>query len=192
MRYFFIIIFSAAIFSACDLFETRDAERPNQPRSNFQQAATPEILISNLINSFIDKNTENYLANFVDSSFSDKDFVFSPSVASISLFPALSDGWSKKSEEQYFNTLMSRIPENSSIVLSFIDPTQSQQGDSLFYNSQYSISISFIDENIPENYQGELQFRMIRDSRNVWVIYFWQDNKNSDLPSWSELKGRFY
>jgi hypothetical protein len=37
-----------------------------------------------------------------------------------------------------------------------------------------------------------LKFSMIRDSRLIWSIYLWQDIKSTQLPSWSELKGRLY
>jgi len=47
-------------------------------------------------------------------------------------------------------------------------------------------------ETEPKDYQGDLRFNMVRDSRSIWVIYYWQDTKSTALPSWSELKGKFY
>ncbi|MEO8399746.1 MAG: hypothetical protein ABI550_08045, partial [Ignavibacteriaceae bacterium] len=176
----------------CDLFGTRSAEEPDLPRSNFEPAVTTDILIQNLINSFSDKSVENYLACFSDSSFTDKTFLFSPSGGAVSQFPSLSDNWGRKNEEQYFNNLKTKVTENSSMVLELFNVKTSPQFDSLIYTASYSLTVPLTDESIPEHYEGDLKFSMIRDARSVWVIYFWQDTKSSDTPSWSELKGRFY
>ncbi len=192
MKFIISIGLFVLILSGCDLFETRDAEIPDQPRSNFQSAVTPQILIQNLIYSLQDKNVENYLACFSDPSFIDKVYKFSPSSGASSQFPSLANDWSRKDEEQYFNNMKSKIPENLPVTLILSNTVSSPQGDSLLYSASYSLNVPHNDANIPRDYQGDLQFSMIRDSRSVWAIYYWQDTKNSDLPSWSELKGRFY
>jgi len=189
-HYFFIIILLTV--SGCDLFTTRTAEPPNQPRSNYQQAVTPDLLIQNLINSLADKDVVNYLMCFSDTSYSQKVFTFSPSSSSLSQFPALGDNWGVKNEEQYFNNMISKVPANSQIVLTISNPTMSPQGDSVFYSASYFLNVPATDPNLPQNYQGDLKFNMIRDSRSIWTIYYWQDSKSGSLPSWSELKGRTY
>ncbi len=187
----FAILFAVLIYG-CDLFTTRSAETPNQPRSNYQQAVTPDILVSNLINSLSDKNVENYLSCLSDSSYAQKSFVFSPSSGAQSQFPALSENWGKKNEEQYFNNLKAKVSQNLPITLTLSNVSESPQGDSLIYTASYFLNVPTTDSNFPQNYQGALRFDMIRDSRSIWSIYYWQDNKNSGLPSWSELKGRTY
>ncbi len=183
---FIILIF---VFVGCG---TRDAEIPTQPGTIFQPATTPEILISNFKNSLDDKNVVNYINCLSDSNFTDRSFYFSPSGSAISQFPSLADDWDVKHEEQYFNNLMSKVLDNAAITLNIFNINSSQFSDSLIYSAGYTITVPLTDKSIPENYQGDLKFTMIRDSRSVWVIYNWQDTKNSDLPSWSELKGRFY
>ena len=42
------IILIALSFTACDLFTTRNAENPDQTRSNFQPPVEPAIVIENL------------------------------------------------------------------------------------------------------------------------------------------------
>ena len=79
MKSFVTIFFFILLLTSCDLFDTRDAEPPDETRSNFRQAIEPEIVIENMINSFADKNVQNYLACFVDSSFIQRNFIFSPS-----------------------------------------------------------------------------------------------------------------
>ncbi|NWF49569.1 MAG: hypothetical protein HXY49_03410 [Ignavibacteriaceae bacterium] len=177
--------------SSCDLFTTRNAETPDQPRDDFQPPLEPAAVIQNLIFAFKDKNVENYLSCFADSSFAGRSFRFSPSSGATLNYPFLAEDWSKKDEEQYFRNLIQKIPADFPASLSFSNVSSSPQGDSLIYTATYSINLPN-DGSIPENYLGDLKFSMIRDSRSFWVVYFWQDIKNPDFPSWSEMKGRNY
>lgn len=187
-----VFIIASLFISGCDLFTTRDAEPPQKPRSDYQTAFTPEILISNLINSLKDKDIENYLSSLSDSSFTDKIFSFFPSSEALSQFPALGDNWSKKNESQYLNNLKVKIPDELPITLILSNSSSSVHGDSITFVASYSLNVPLNETTIPTNYQGELIFELVRDSRFVWSIYFWRDIKRSDSPSWSELKGRFY
>ena len=189
MKLVAIILLSLAL-SGCDLFSTRPAEQPNLPRSNFQQAVTPQVLIENLINSFKDKNVEDYLACLSDSSFTKKKFRFVPSSSSLSQFPS---EWSVKSEELYFNNVTAKVSENTAITLSLTDENYSPQGDSVIYTASYSIDVPSVDPNMPKTYEGSLRFYIITDSRSVYSIDYWQDySQNNNFPTWSELKWRNY
>ncbi len=191
MKFVIIYIMCALTFAGCDLVQTRNAEAPNQPRSNYEQAVTPQLLISNLVNSLKDKDVQNYINCLVDSSFSNKKFLFSPSSGALSQYPFLMTDWNIKNEEQYFQNLITKVSQQSLITLSLSNEQYSPQGDSLIYTATYSINVPN-EESEPKDYQGDLRFNMVRDSRSVWVIYFWQDTKSTALPSWSELKGKFY
>ncbi len=180
------------LFNGCDLFTTRNAEPPEKPRSDFQSAVTPEILISNLINSLKDKDVENYLACLSDPSFTSKVFTFLPSSEALSQFPALGDNWGRSNESQYLRNLRVKVPDALPITLIITNSSSSSHGDSLTFTASYSLNVPHNDLSIPSNYQGELIFELVRDSRSVWSIYFWRDIKRADSPSWSELKGRFY
>jgi hypothetical protein len=192
MKIYLFISLSLFCFIGCDLLTTRDAQPPGNPRSNYQSPVTPEILIDNLINSFKDKNVENYTASFSDTSFTSKRFVFVPSSGAAAQFPSLSSDWNLFDEEQYFRNMISKVSDDLPITLIFSNTEYSPQGDSLIFGSSYSINVPHGQLDLPTDYQGELRFTMIRDSRSIWSISFWQDNKSSNLPSWSELKGRFY
>lgn len=191
MRFIFVILF-LFFLSGCDIFSTREVEPPNQSRANYQTPVTPELLIQNLINSLTDKNLENYLLSFSDPNFTNRVFTFSASSSALSQFPALANNWGVRNEEQYFNNLISKVQKDQPITLNLTNISSSPQGDSLFYTASYFINIPNISAEIQSNYQGELSFSLIRDSRAIWTIYFWQDTKNSNLLSWSELKGRLY
>ena len=191
MKFIIIYILLSLVFTGCDLVQTRNAESPNQPRSNYEQAVTPQMLVSNLINSLNDKDVQNYINCLVDSAFSGKKFLFSPSSGALSQYPFLITDWNLKDEEQYLQNLITKVSPQSPITLSLSNELYSPLGDSLVYTATYSISVPN-EESEPADYQGDLRFNMVRDDRSVWVIYFWQDTKSTGLPSWSELKGKFY
>jgi len=56
MKFIYLILIIVLI-NSCDIFETRDAQLPDEIRSNYTTPSERIILIQNLINSFSDKNT---------------------------------------------------------------------------------------------------------------------------------------
>jgi len=186
-----LLIVFCFIIAGCDIFNTRDAEKPTQPRSDFEPAATVDILIQNLVNSLKDRDVTNYLSCLSDTSFTDKKFNFSPSNEAASTYPTLMD-WNRRNEEQYFTNMSIKVSSNSQIVLTLNENSRNNFGDSTFYTASYSLNLPFVNsssEIIPQIYEGTLTFKMVRDSRSVWSIYYWQDNKTGIKQSWSDLKG---
>lgn len=187
---FLLLLFFTLSFFGCDLFQTRTAQPPNQPRSDYQPPATVDDLISNFKNAIVDLNTQNYVASFSDSNFTAQIYHFYASNQALSLYPALSDNWGVQKEMQYFNSLTTKVKSNAKITISLNEISRNTLADSVIYTASYVLNIPFSDPNTPEDYQGDLTFKMVRDSRSFWVIYSWQDNKNTNLPSWSDLKGQ--
>lgn len=188
----FYLIIILLIVSSCDLFNTREPEDPDQNRANFQPPKEPSIVIQNLVNSFADKNTQNYIACFVDTIFSDKEFVFIPSSEAASTYGFLLQDWGLDDERQYFNSVITKVPKELPINLTFSDETYSSaSGDTITYTANYFLNVPH-NSTEPKNYSGNLQFNMVRDNKSDWSIYFWKDTRSSNLPSWSELKGIFY
>ena len=183
-----LLLFSAV---SCDIFETRDAEPPDGPRSNYQSAISPEILIQNLINSFADKDVVNYQNTFV-TDLSNRVFSFVPSSTALSRFQNLWQSWNIDDEVQYFNNMKTSVPDELPISLSLSVSPESFSifGDSLKYNSEYFISVPQRNSE-PLIFQGNLELSMAIVS-TVWLVYFWKDNAVEDNPSWSDLKGSAY
>jgi hypothetical protein len=184
-----LLLFSAV---GCDIFETRDAEPPDQQRSNYVPATSPEILIQNLIDSFADKDVVNYKNTFV-TGLSNRDFTFVPSSTALSRFQNLWPTWDIDAEVQYFNNMKTSVPDELPVLLSGLSLSPesfSIFGDSLKYNSEYFISVPQINSE-PLIFQGNLELSMINVS-TVWLVYFWKDNAIEDNPSWSDLKGSVY
>jgi len=194
MKKIFFLTIILLPLSACDLFTTRDAENPDQTRSNFQPPVEPAIVIENLKSSLSDKNVQNYIACFVDTIFADQTYNFSASSEVISLYQIFVQGWGLNEERRYFSSVTNRVPVDFPISLSLSNENYSSlSGDSLVYSATYSLNLPVSSSDpVPQNYAGNLQFNMLRDSRSEWVIYFWKDTKSESLPSWSELKGSFY
>lgn len=190
MKYYYFLILLMSVTS-CDLLSTRDPEDPSSTRSNFAAATTPEILFQNMVESFREKIVENYMACFVDPAFLDVEYNFIPSAGSASQFSVLND-WSVDLEQQYFSNVRSIVLENSPIGLELSNEIANLSGESAIYQFDYILTVPTSDASIPTNYEGNVQFRINLDSRQIWVITEWQDTQRENLPSWSELKGRFY
>ncbi|MBI5663244.1 MULTISPECIES: hypothetical protein [Ignavibacterium] len=190
IKIFLLVIVFA--LNGCDLFTARDPEKPAENRSNFLPPKEPATVIENLKNSFIDKNSQNYIACFVDTIFVNKQFVFMPSSEAASTYAFLTQDWGLDDERRYFNSVIAKVPKDFPMTLTLSDESYSSlSGDTLVYSANYFINIPHSSSE-PKNYSGNLQFNMIRDSRSDWSIYFWKDTRSSSLPSWSEMKGIFY
>lgn len=186
-----IILLGLLLLTACDIFETRDAEDPEESRSNYTTPSEPEILIQNLIYSFSDKDADNYVKSFTDPAFSNKVFFFLPTSSALQTWSNLWIDWNVDKEFQYFQNLVTAAPEDLPVTLSFTNEIYSPLGDSLNYTSEYFISVPQLNAE-PLNYRGNIKFGMVRDMRDTWAIYFWQDNAISESQSWSDLKGISY
>ena len=190
MKYI-ISIFVLFYFTSCDIFETREAESPNQSRSNYQPAVSPETLVQNLINSFADKDVVSYQNSFV-TGLSNKEFSFIPSSSASLRFQSIWETWDVDSEVAYFNNMKSSVPPELpiSLSLSLLPESFSRFGDSLKYTSEYSIGVPQLNgESLI--YQGNLEISMI-NANTIWMIYYWKDNAIEDQQSWSDLKGISY
>lgn len=189
MKVILFISILLILFYGCDIFSTRNGEPPTEPSTNLPQAFERETLINNFILSYRDKLIQDYTNCFSDSVFTNRNFTFIPSSEASSQYPALND-WDLKSEENFFRNLLA-ASQDISILLELTNESFSSQGDSLIYTASYILTIPFTVSGIPQNYQGDLLFYIVQDNRLIWRIYFWQDFKSGDLPSASELKGRF-
>ena len=175
--------------SACDLFQVRDPQDPKEPKSSSRVPFEPKDVIQNLINSFKDKNPNDYKKNFSTGlPLVNRDFFFVPSGNVVSSFPT---DWYVDEEFQYFNNVVSRSPQDIPITLSFTDEVFDIRADSSIYSAKYFLSLPVLNSE-PRVFQGSLKFTMTTDINAAWVIYFWEDIADQESKSWSELKIAFY
>ena len=190
------------ILTGCDaIFGTREPELPKDDisRSLWQQPTSPGIVLLNLKNAFIERNEENYLRSLVNSTTSERVFVYIPSQESAISNPGAFEGWGLNEERVYINLLFSEtsLPEG---VLSSLEFTRFEEpsipSDSALFEEIYELALEHTLENVPTKMMGIAKFRMARGNDASWSIYRWEDitfSSESDtlnLPTWSELKAR--
>ena len=177
------------ILQACDIFESREPENPNETKSSYRVPVEPTDVIENLKNSFKDRNSNDYKKNFSSGSpLVDRNFYFVPSNNVINNFPT---DWTIAQEFQYFNNLVIRVPQDIPITLTFSDEQYELQADSSVYSAKYFISVP-VQNSVSIIYEGNLRFIMTTDINSAWVIYYWEDIATQASKSWSELKFEFY
>lgn len=194
MKYLIVILISL-IFS-CSPFETRTPEEPDSGSSNFIPPTSPDIVISNLIESITSKNIENYALCFNSSQDAeDVYFVFYPSSDAINKFPNIFSSWTIDDEKRYFLSVVSILPDNIKPQIMFNSPEfESITPDSAIYVTDYELIVPN-NENFPENYYGHLQFTLVPESNSYWRIKRWIDTMNSKSDTsqtWSTLKAFMY
>ncbi len=176
------------ILLACDIFESREPESPDESKSSYRVPVEPTDVIENLKNSFGDKNSNDYKKNFSSGSpLVDRNFYFLPSSNDLNIIPA---DWTVAQEFQYFNNLVIQVPQEIPISLTLTDEQYDLQADSAIYAAKYSISVP-IQNSTPVIYSGNLRFVMTTDINSAWVIYYWEDIANQGLKSWSNLKSEY-
>ena len=185
------LIFIAAIFlSGCDLFETREVEKPISSGSSYQAPTTPAILFENLVNSLSEKVLENYMDCFVDSAYLSREYKYTPASGAVAQFQTLND-WDLSAERSYLNNVIASV-ENSSIALELSNEESTLYGDYAYYYYDYELDVPFDGASGTEVYKGSVRFTVYEDSRNYWVITEWEDIQSGDNASWSTLRGSFY
>ncbi len=180
------------IFQGCDILSTRTPEKPSESGSSFVPPTSPSIVIDNLTNAIRDRNTENYIKCFVDSTFSQYSFSFQATQSAQTASGPLFRDWNLVSERAYFENLRARVPTGGESTLILTDAKfESIQADSAIYTAAYTLIVQHTVQNIPQEARGMLLFVLSVDRNNNWAIHRWIDNKTGDYFSWSDLKARF-
>jgi hypothetical protein len=183
--------------SACDLFNTRDPEDPNGGRDGFQPPTSAQIVINNFINSVQDKNKTNYLACFADTNAGDpRMYEYLASSDAYVQYPTIFDDWTKFSEDQYFNTMISLLEDESKPKLTLRNRNTFDilLSDSAVLITEYILELEHNTEGLEKTFGGTLQLTLYPNDNNFWAISRWSDNKQSSElkveASWSILKAR--
>lgn len=181
-------------FIACENpFTTREPEPPEQNTSNFISPSSPEIVFTNLQIALSERNVENYMRCFVDTTRSDKRFEFVPDQGVATRNPGIFSNWNLESERRYLVQLFQATPKDSTLNLKFPDGRFERGADIATVTQEYAMNIHprREGENIPTTIAGESKFWLERNETGDWAIYRWEDLANGTDPSWSELKALF-
>ncbi len=190
-KFNFAFIAACIALASCGLFEVRNVQTPNQPRSTFIQPTSPDLVISNLNFAIAEKNVENYMKCFVDSAFSPRRFAFFPDAVSFNSYPVFRT-WNLSSERLYYTNLVNLTNENSSSNL-FLSEIMITSGiDSAVVDSDYILVYDHNRTSIAKTSRGKLRFIMSPDDRSLWSIHAWYDFiEQTGDTTWSNLKANF-
>ncbi len=191
-----VVLITTFFLVSCDMFSTREPELPSSGKSTFIPATEPNIVIENFKNALLEKNTDNYVSCFADTTSKSKtSFSYVASGAGLAAFPSTFDYWGIDSERRYFNSLIGNIHSDLSILLvlsstklDFVSP------DSTLFIADYQLQTPHNITDLPKEFRGSLQFTLSKQSNGLWTINRWIDNnpKLTDTVtySWSILKAR--
>jgi hypothetical protein len=185
--YLYIILVLS--FASCNLFTPRDAEEPTEDISNFQPPITADIVIENLTNSIIERNSINYSQCFGGNNL---EYNFIPAAEVQANYPSIFSWWDIASEKSYFDNLIIQTDKYSASSVTFANVIrQSTTSDSIIYQASYNLNFEHSATDVPKVAIGNLQFSIKRDRNNNWYITRWTDFKIQNQFSWSDLKVRF-
>lgn len=193
----------AFFFHNCtDLFSTREdkVERPDSGSASgiFEEATSPEIVLTNLSRALEQKNVSKYMESFSDPmDFPGKSFRF---IGDANFQDQLSERWTYTDEQNYFNNVVFNESGKSPIIrFSYVDslPRMTPINLLAFDDSvetdffKYQLIIELQDTT--KLYTGLSRFKLFKSSETAneaWYIYNWVDRAlNEELEkSWTYLK----
>jgi len=173
---------------------TRTPEEPSGDRGTYEPPTSPLIVIDNLRNAVIEKNTQNYMLCLADPTRSSADFVLEPSAEVGARYQAVFASWSADKERQAFLSMTSRLPLDQRPNLQF---TNSQVAfsspDSLVWVSDYELSVQLNISTLPSLLTGTMALTILPEKSGLWSIARWRDAKrpgDTVESTWSLLKGQ--
>lgn len=194
MRYLFIILLPL-LLNSCDLFSTRNPERPDTGGTGYIPPTSYDLVIANLKNSIKERNLNNYLLCFSDSSFTGiSQFEYIADPQSSAQFQGIFSEWNIKSEEKYFTSMVSFILDETNPNLNFTDVEYQNFNDSIVFTGTYFINLEFANEFSGNNFSGNSRIVLKNSKSGFWYITSWYDFQSNDnsLLSWSYLKSKYY
>ena len=192
LRNYKILILLAFVFLAgCDIFSTRAVEPPEDPRSNFTPPTAYDIVIQNLQFAIAEKNLNNYMSCFVDTSYAPAEFKFNADIESLIQYPTLNN-WDIHKERTYYTNLLSLTDAGATSTLFLSNEQVFNTLDSAVYDADYLMVFDHTRETVAKQVKGKLRFILVPNANNFWAIQEWYDFKNNSTDTtWSVLKAGF-
>ncbi len=189
MRIPALILGSALILAGagCDLFQTRDPQPPTQGSSNFITPTTYDKVLPNLVSAISDKNLNNYLNCFVDTTF--RPYVFVAADDARRSYPDVMNSWNLDAEQRYFRNLKEATAGIPALTIPPNPPTF-VSSDSVLYELDYTLYFPHNRTGVPQIVRGNMRLSLITDGKR-WAIYQWRDSKTTTDSTWSFLKAVF-
>ena len=191
MRKTFIILLVSYISLSVYSCALRDVEPPVTSRNTFVPPTSPDLVMVNLQFSVIEKDVNNYMQCFVDTSYSTRRYTYIPDIVSQSQYPIFRF-WNITNEKTYFASLLSLTDPAATSNLFFSNSTLNSFGDTAFFDADYLLHVDHQKTNVAKTLKGKIRLIIGSDSRNLWSIHRWIDIKadNADT-TWSVLRANF-
>jgi hypothetical protein len=171
----------------CDLFQTREPQAPTQGSSNYVTPTTYDRVLQNLVSAVSDKNLNNYLNCFVDTTF--RPYVFYAADDARRSYPDVMSQWNLDAEQRYFRNLKEATSGIPSLSIPDKTPTF-VSSDSVLYDLDYTLYFPHNRSGIPQIVRGNMHLSLATDGKR-WAIYQWRDSKTTSDSTWSYLKAVF-
>jgi len=174
-------------------FTTREPEEPEANSSNFITPTTPDIVFVNLQLAVQERNVENYIRSFVDTTRSANRFTFVPDPAVAANNPGVFQNWQLLDERRYFSQLLQATPADSTLTLRFVEVSRTETANQAVFTQNYIFFVNHTRQQsgVPIEFRGQSRFSLEKDATGTWAIYLWEDFANDRDISWSELKALF-
>jgi len=189
-----VLLLVMAGLTACDMFATRNPEEPDSGKSSFIPPTSPSIVVSNFISAVAEKNVENYLLCLSDTVQSDKFyFNFKSTADAFALYSSIFVNWSRHSERNYFNKLITNMPKEVYPKIS-LNNTRFEVllPDSAIFVADYDLKVEHLINSVNKHFNGRLQFSIFPRENGLWSIKSWYDYDviQDTIQSWSFLKAQ--
>lgn len=185
-----LLFLITGLFIRCESpFAMRNPEPPSTVRSTWVQPFSPELVFTNLNNAISEKNVDNYVRCLVDTTSSERHFVFTPEPEVMTTFSRIFLYWNRSAEKTVMQQLFSAIPDDSTCYVKFTeDATDIVAADSAVFQRIYHLEVHHTESGFPAVYDGYSEFWLAPDQTGEWAIYRWIDHRLNENPSWSSLK----
>lgn len=183
----------AILFSCENPFATRAPEPPKNSGSRYIPPFSAEIVLENMRNAISDRNVENYLRCFTDSSRTGERFRYEPDAATVNQYPGVFNQWGLAQERDYFSQLRAALPTDSLRSLRLDSLQTITFNDSAQFVRAYELNVRHKQQSAgaPGQVRGELRFWLRKDQFGEWSIYRWADFATGQAQTWSALKAAF-
>lgn len=168
----------------------RDVEPPDkQSVSSWQPPTTPEQVLENMEQAVLERNVDNYLRCLSDSTEGEQPFRFVPDEETRNVFPQVFAGWGLEEEKRVFREMENSVPTDSILQLVFDeDQERVEFTDSARIEVRYTLRVHHNRAELGRRATGRVRFALARNAQRNWVIYRWEDFREEESMTWSELK----
>ena len=185
-----LIIGVSLLLSSCSVFETREAEEPDDGSGTpFTTPVQPSQVVENLQNAVADMNVQNY-----ERSITQAGFRYQPNSDSQSSDPELWASWGEEEELDYFRNMASSASGLSGHQLQLENVSSNQESETEYqYEADYAITVVHDRGNdvAPTVAQGRMILHMERGEDDLWEIVEWYDFSEGSDFTWSDFRSTF-